>query len=213
MDEHGRTYYKKMAEKIMPAITKRRMEASFSETAAKAKDEVLAMIPAGSKVYRCGSQSLVEMGFWDAVKARDDVEVIDPYVAPTMEENVARRMKGMTADIMICSTNAITMDGKLVNLDGSGNRVAAMCYGPKKVIIVTGMNKVSPDLDTAMARVKHHASVINNIRLNFKNPCVEKGYCLDCNTPSRICNMWSIIEGHMAQNRIHVKLVGEDLGY
>ena len=213
MDDHGKTYYKKLAEKIMPAITKRRMEASFSETAAKAKDEVLAMIPAGSSVYRCGSQSLVEMGLWDALNARGDVEVIDPYIAPTMEENVARRMKGMTADIMICSTNAITMDGKLVNLDGSGNRVAAMCFGPKKVIIVTGMNKVTPDLDTAMARVKHHAAVVNNIRLNFKNPCVETGYCHDCNTPSRICNMWSIIEGHMNQNRIHVKLVGEDLGY
>ena len=94
-----------------------------------------------------------------------------------------------------------------------GNRVAAMCFGPKKVILVVGLNKVAPDLDTAMARVKHLAAPINAIRLNRATPCVETGLCSDCRSPERICNMWSIIEGHLVANRIHVKLVGEDLGY
>jgi len=88
-----------------------------------------------------------------------------------------------------------------------------MCFGPKKVILIVGMNKIAPDLDSAMARVKHHAAPINNIRLNKPNPCVETGLCNDCSGPARICNMWSIIEGHLIENRIHVKLVGESLGY
>ena len=124
-----------------------------------------------------------------------------------------RRREGMTADFMIASTNAITLDGKLVNLDGMGNRVAAMTFGPRKVILMVGMNKVSPDLESAMARVKHYASPVNNIRLGLKNPCVETGLCSDCKSPTRICNMWSIIEGHMIEKRIHVKLIGEYMGY
>jgi hypothetical protein len=88
-----------------------------------------------------------------------------------------------------------------------------MAFGPKKVILLVGMNKVAPDLESAMARVKHRAAPINNIRLNHKNPCVETGLCSDCKTPTRICNVWSIIEGHMIEKRIHVKLIGEDLGY
>ena len=142
------------------------------------------------------------------------VEVINPYqpgLSP--EESLGLRRKGMTADVMIASSNAITLDGKLVNLDGMGNRVAAMTFGPKKVILVVGMNKVAPDLDSAMARVKHYAGPVNAIRLGHNNPCVENGLCSDCKSPQRICNMWSIIEGHMIKGRIHVKLVGENLGY
>ena len=129
------------------------------------------------------------------------------------EEGLELRRQGLAADVMIASSNAITLDGRLVNLDGMGNRVASMAFGPKKVILLVGMNKVAPDLESAMARVKHRAAPINNIRYGLKNPCVETGLCSDCKTPQRICNMWSIIEGHMIQNRIHVKLIGENLGY
>jgi hypothetical protein len=88
-----------------------------------------------------------------------------------------------------------------------------MIFGPRKVIVIVGMNKVAPDLESAMARVKHYAAPANVIRLGFKNPCAETGTCCDCKSPQRICNMWSIIEGHMDKGRIHVKLVGENLGY
>jgi hypothetical protein len=123
------------------------------------------------------------------------------------------RRQGLLADVMIASSNAITLDGRLVNLDGSGNRVAAMTFGPKKVILVVGMNKVAPDLESAMARVKNYAAPVNVMRLGLKNPCAETGTCGDCKSPQRICNMWSIIEGHLTKGRIHVKLIGEDLGY
>ena len=172
------------------------------------------MVPAGATVSRGGSMSLVEIGLWEEIAKIPGVEVIDPF-APgiTPEEATARRRQGLLADFMITSTNALTLDGKLVNLDGMGNRVAGMCYGPQKVILVVGMNKVCPDLESAMARVKHHAAPINAIRLSRATPCTETGLCYDCKSPGRICNMWSIIEGHVLENRIHVKLVGEDLGY
>ncbi len=214
MDAPQIKYREKLARHLIQHLTKRRMEASYAPTAAQARDEVLAMIPAGATVSRCGSMSLVEMGLWEALGKKPGVQVIDPY-APGLspEESAARRDQGLLADFMITSSNALTMDGKIVNLDGLGNRVAAMCYGPKKVILVVGLNKVAPDLDAALARVKHHAAPINAIRLNRETPCAETGLCQDCKSPQRICNMWCIIEGHLLLNRIHVKLVGEDLGY
>ncbi|MBW2618670.1 MAG: lactate utilization protein [Deltaproteobacteria bacterium] len=214
MDEHQIKYNEKLAEQVIKKISKRRMEASYAPTITQARDEVLGMIPAGVSVYRCGSMSLVEIGLWEALSARNDVTIIDPF-GPQLkpEEAMAERVRGMSADFMVASSNALTSDGKLVNLDGVGNRVAAMCFGPKKVILIVGMNKIAPDLDSAMARVKHQAAPINNIRLNKPNPCVETGLCHDCSGPARICNMWSIIEGHLIENRIHVKLVGQSLGY
>lgn len=207
-------YQEQVARRVIAALKKRRMTGSYALTAAQAKEEVLAMIPRGSRVYRCGSTSLTEIGFWQAVKALPGVEVIDPYLPElSPEEGLEERRRGLSAEIMISSTNAVTLDGVLVNLDGMGNRVAAMSFGPKKVIIVAGMNKVVPDLEAAFKRVKHHAAPLNNIRYGLPNPCVETGLCSDCRTPTRICNMWSVIEGQMIQNRIHVKLVGEIMGY
>lgn len=214
MDAPQIKYREKLAEQLIKHLTKRRMEASYAPTAAQAREEVVAMIPAGSTVSRCGSMSLVEMGLWEELAKKPGVEVIDPFIpglAP--EERNAQLRRGLLADYMVTSTNALTMDGKLVNLDGLGNRVAGMCFGPEKVIVVVGLNKVAPDLDSALARVKHHAAPINAIRLSRATPCGETGLCADCRSPERICNMWSIIEGHLLENRIHVKLVGEDLGY
>ena len=190
MDRHQITYREKLAEHLIKQLTRRRLEASYAPTAAQARDEILAL------AHKPG------------------VEVIDPFL-PGLAPEIAqeRRRQSLLADFFLTGTNALTLDGKLVNLDGMGNRVAAMCFGPKKVILAVGLNKVAPDLETAMARVKHHAAPINAIRLSRATPCVETGLCSDCKSPERICYMWSIIEGHMLENRIHVKLVGEDLGY
>ncbi len=214
MDQHQTEWNEKVARKIIKNLEKRRMAGSYTASAVKAKDEIIDMIPQGATVFRCGSMSAVGMGLWDSIAALPEVNLIDPYRPElSSEEAMELRRRGLTADVMIASTNAITLDGRLVNLDGMGNRVAAMAFGPKKVILVVGMNKVAPDLESAMARVKHYAAPVNNIRYGLKNPCVETGLCSDCKTPQRICNMWSIIEGHMIKDRIHVKLVGENLGY
>jgi hypothetical protein len=214
MDTHQMVWNEKAAKDIIRHLEKRRMEGSYALTAGQAREEILRMIPKGAKVFRCGSMTAAGMGLWEAIARLPEVELIDPYQAGiTREDGLELRRRGMTADVMIASTNAITLDGKLVNLDGMGNRVAAMAFGPTKVILVVGMNKVAPDLDSAIARVKHYAAPVNAVRLGVSTPCVETGLCSDCRSSQRICNMWSIIEGHMVKDRIHVKLVLENLGY
>ena len=214
MEEHVVEWNAKVAEKIIANLEKRRMAGSYAATADQARQEILEMIPEAASVFRCGSMTALDIGLWEAIAAIPEVNVIDPYLPKlSPEEGLELRRRGLTADVMIASTNAITLDGKLVNLDGMGNRVAAMAFGPKKVILVAGMNKVAPDLESAVARVKHYAAPVNNMRYGLKNPCVETGLCSDCKSPQRICNMWSTIEGHMIKDRIHVKLVGEVLGY
>lgn len=214
MDIHQVVWNEKIAQDIIKHLQKRRMEGSYVPTATQAKEEIVSMIPEGATVFRCGSMTVTDLGLWDDIANIPGVKVIDPYQSGLpIEKTVALRRQGMTADFMIASTNAITLDGKLVNLDGMGNRVAALAFGPTKVILVVGMNKVVADLDSAFSRIKHYAAPVNDIRLGIKNPCLETGLCSDCKSPQRICNMWSIIEGHMIKNRIHVKMVGENLGY
>jgi hypothetical protein len=214
MDQHQVAWNEKIATEIIENLERRRMEGSYASSGSQARDEIVAMVPEGASVYRCGSMTTSGMGLWEKLAEKPGVKILDPYQSGfTPEEAMELRRQGMLADVMIASSNAITLEGELVNLDGSGNRIAAMAFGPKKVILVVGMNKVAPDLESAMARVKHYAAPVNVIRIGYKNPCAENGVCVDCRSPQRICNMWSIIEGHMVKGRIHVKLVGESLGY
>ncbi len=214
MDAHQIKYREKLAEHLIKQLAKRRMAASYAPTAALARDEILAMIPAGATVARAGSMSLVEMGFWEALAQKPGIKIIDPFTPGlSPEESHALMRQGLLANYFITGANALTMDGKVVNLDATGNRVAALNFGPDKVILAVGLNKVAPDLEAAMARIKQLAAPINAIRLQRETPCAETGRCADCKSPARLCNLWSIIEGHRYENRIHVKLVGEDLGY
>ncbi|MEW5912153.1 MAG: lactate utilization protein [Thermodesulfobacteriota bacterium] len=214
MDQHQIAWNQKTAQHLIKNLTKRRFAASFASTAAEAVDQVVGMIPAGSVVFRCGSMSTAYAGLWERLAQQPGVEVINPYL-PSLspEQSLAERRRGLTADFMIASTNAITLDGRLVNLDGTGNRVAAMTFGPKKVILMVGMNKVAADLDSALSRVKNYAAPVNCLRLGLPTPCCEDGLCHDCRTPKRICNIWTVHEGNMIEGRIHVLLVGEDMGY
>jgi hypothetical protein len=216
VDKNQVAWNEKVAASIIENLKKRHMEGSYASCSAQARDEVLAMIPEGAVVYRCASMTTAAIGLWDKVAELPGVKVIDHYrpgLSP--EESMELRRRGMLADVMIASSNAITLDGILVNLDAVGNRVAAMAFGPKKVILVVGMNKVVADLDSARARVKHYSATVNTLRAGYNNPCVETGLCSDCRSPQRICNVWNITEGQLAVNegRIHVKLVGENLGY
>ncbi|MFZ0931344.1 MAG: lactate utilization protein [Syntrophobacteraceae bacterium] len=214
MDKTQMSWNQKTAQHLIENLERRRMEGSYAETAAEALEEVLAMIPHGATVFRCGSITTTSMGLWQRIAALPKVNIIDPYRhGITLEESVVERRKGLNADVMISSSNAITLDGRLVNLDGLGNRVAAMMFGPKKVILVVGMNKVASDLDFAIARIKHYVAPLNAIRIGVEAPCTANGLCADCRSAERVCNMWSIIEGHREKGRIHVKLVGEELGY
>jgi hypothetical protein len=214
MDRHQMKWNEQVAKKIIEELRKRSMEGSYAPRASEAREEILAMIPSPSTVYRCGSMTAEYMDLWKGIGKIPGVEIIDPFQPGlSFEDSLQLRRKGFLADVMITSTNAITLDGKLVNLDGLGNRVAAMIFGPQKVILVVGMNKVVPDVDSAIARTKNYSAPVNAMRMGIMTPCAESGICADCRTPARFCNIWSIIEGQRIKGRIHVKLVGETLGY
>ncbi len=211
----------KLAAHIIKQLGKRKMAGSFAATSTEAKAEVLRLIglmEGPVSVIRCGSESVGGLGLWAAIAAMPGLTLLDPYTPGLSKEQGAElRRQGLLADVMVASSNAITIDGRLVNLDGTGNRVAGMIFGPKKVILVVGMNKVAADVESAKDRVRTYAAPANNMRLaeayGLKNPCVEDGRCHQCASETKICNVWSIIEGSAVRDRIHVVLVGEDLGY
>jgi hypothetical protein len=214
VDTHQDAWGRAVAGSIIEQLAKRRIEGSYAPTAEQARREILAMIPQGATVYRGGSMSTPGMGLWAEVARLPGVKLIDPYEAGLAKEQAyERRRQGLLADILIASTNAITLDGRLVNLDGSGNRVAAMIFGPAKVILAVGLNKVVTDLEAARERIKRYVAPVNARRVGAKTPCAATGICTDCDSPQRICNAWSIIEGQSIPGRIHVKLIGEELGY
>lgn len=213
--DHKKACYRLQAEGIIKNLKKRGIEGLFCESSAQAVAEICRMVPASSLVGLGGSETVMESGLIDALR-RMDIRLLDRYKEGVSKEEVdAMRRQGLQADIFICSSNAITGDGKLVNVDGTGNRVAAMIYGPKKVIVIAGMNKVASDLEGAIARVKNTAAPANSIRVNVETPCSKTGFCQDphCHPPRRICCQLVITEASTTPGRVTVVLVGESLGY
>ena len=154
-----------------------------------------------------------ECGLMDALQKRTDITLLDRSKACSPEEVKEIYHKALSCDYYFMSTNAVTLDGELVNTDGNGNRVAALIFGPAQVIIVCGMNKVATDTDAAIARVRNIASPPNCNRLNRKTPCATTGVCADCLSPECICNHTVITRRCGTPHRIKVLLVGEELGY
>ncbi len=162
-----------------------------------------------------GSMTIKYSGLYEELKNRKDIEVIDTYDVDNLsrEEIIERRRKSLLVDLFITSTNALTSDGKLVNLDGFGNRVAAITFGPKHVVLFVGRNKVVKDVDEGIIRIKEYAAITNAFRFNLKVPCTKTLKCEDCDSPQRICNYWSIVEKSKPQGRIKILLINQDLGY
>ncbi len=160
-----------------------------------------------------GSMTFVGTGLYDALKDRSDLTVIDTYDRSLpAEESIERRRRALTVDLFITSTNAITETGQLVNLDMIGNRIAALVFGPKQVVLFVGRNKLTADLDAAMFRVKNYVAPVNAMRLDKKTPCVKTSFCEECNSPGRICNAWTITEKSFPKGRIKIILINEDMG-
>lgn len=204
-------FYETQAATIIKNLKKRGMDGHYCPDSKSAAQLILSMIPEGSTVTWGGSQSLYQSGLIDALKA-SPLEIWDRYqVAP--EEKKAFYQKTFSADYYLMSSNAITLDGQLVNVDGTGNRVAALAYGPDHVILLVGMNKVAKDLDAAVKRVQTDAAPPNTMRLNLNTPCSKDGICHNCYSPDRICNMLHITQFNILPGRIQVVLVGESLGF
>ena len=158
--------------------------------------------------------TFVSTGLYDTLVAHPDYEVVDTYIKDVgEEEKIELRRRSLMVDLFFTGTNAITEDGILVNLDMYGNRVAALTFGPKYVVVLSGRNKIVSDIDDAMFRIKDYAAPVNAMRLNKKTPCVETSRCQECNSPDRICNTWTITQKSFPKGRIKVILINDDLGF
>lgn len=204
-------YNKILSEKIITNLKARNMEGYYCENKAEALKKALELIPKGSTVAWGGSQSVVEIGLKDAVHS-GDYTLYDRDLAKTPEETKKIFRQAFTADYYLASTNAITVAGELVNIDGNGNRVAAMIYGPDNVILIVGMNKVAKDEESAKERIRNYASPLNAMRLDCATPCKTTAVCHNC-ISSTICCHIVTTRSSKIPNRTKVILVGEDLGY
>jgi L-lactate utilization protein LutB len=221
-------YNKQRALKVIENLQKRKMNGYYASDKKEALIAVMGLVPPGALVARGDSITLDQIDLLNALAERNQNAVIDPFKTDSEGRWVAdvdrQRMfrEAFSADIFITGTNAITLDGKLVNIDGAGNRVAAMIFGPAKVILVAGANKIVKDVDEALERIHQMAAPINARRHYLKHhdealgslPCVRTGSCFDCRHDWRICNYTVIIDGAMPQHhgRINVVLVGDELG-
>jgi L-lactate utilization protein LutB len=160
-----------------------------------------------------GSLTVVGTGLVQSIKSRSDIAMIDTLDKQVpFDELMERRRRALLVDLYITGANAVTEDGQLVNLDMLGNRVAALTFGPRHVVVIAGRNKVVPSIDEAMFRVKNIAAPANAMRLDKKTPCVKTSYCEECKSPDRICNTWTITEKSYPKGRVKVVLVNQDLG-
>jgi hypothetical protein len=194
------------AGQIIEALNKRNMKGVYFDNHEDAVDAICKMIPSGSLVGLGGSETIIETGLVDALR-KLDIRLLDRYKEGVTKEDVdAMRREGLLSDVYIASSNAITADGKIVNQDGIGNRVAAMIYGPRKVI---------KTVEDAVSRIKTVAGPMDSIRVGKDTPCARLGFCNDphCHPPQRICSQLVIIESSLIPDRTTVVLIGEDLGY
>jgi hypothetical protein len=160
-----------------------------------------------------GSMTFTATGLYEQLKTAPDLEVLDTFDKKiSSEEMLERRRKALLVDLFITGTNAVTETGQLVNLDMIGNRIGALTFGPKWVIILVGRNKLVADLDEAMFRVKNYVAPINSMRLDKKTPCIKTSYCQECESTDRICNTWTITEKSFPKKRVKIVLINEDLG-
>lgn len=161
-----------------------------------------------------GSMTFVGTRLYEALKNDPRYTVLDTYdKSLSPEESIQRRRESLLVDLFITGTNAVTEDGHLVNLDMIGNRVAAITFGPKNVLIFVGRNKIVPDRKTAVTRIKEYAAPVNVMRLDKKTPCSKTGGCEDCSSPDRICNTWTITEKSYPKHRVKVILINDDMGF
>ncbi len=204
--------YQNQANTIISALEKRNMKGYYFNTSEDAVSFIQTFIQAESSVSWGGSMTLHESGIIDALNAMD-LKRLDRDQASTPAERHEIARDALRANVFLTSTNAITLDGKLVNIDGNGNRVAALIFGPDQVLVVAGMNKVAVDEKTAVLRVQNIASPANTVRLKQNTPCAKTGKCHHCLVDDCICSHTVITRRSNRPDRIHVILIGEELGY
>ena len=205
-------YYETLASTVIKGLEKRGMEGYYCASSAEAVEKIMSMIPENASVAWGGSATLAQTGMMQALLA-SDLRKIDRNAASSSEEKVRLEHESFYADYYFMSTNAITTDGELINVDGNGNRVAALVYGPEHVIILAGMNKVAADTEAAFQRLRTVAAPANTVRLKLNTPCSQTGTCKNCLSPDCICAHSVITRFNRHKGRIKVFLIGESLGF
>ena len=212
MTEQMKTYYEKRAQVLVKNLKSRHFEAYYCPDSASALAKALELIPEGASVGWGGALSAQQIGLIDAVKS-GNFAAIDRDAATTPEERTQALKRCLTADVFLCGANALSLDGQMVNIDGTGNRVAAIAYGPDTILVIAGMNKVCDTLDDAVTRARNVAAPMNKQRFPFKTPCEVTGACADCKSEESICNQILITRNCRPAGRIKFVLVGEELGF
>ena len=198
-----------LAGKVIKGLQSRNMSGYWAETRAEALRLALELIPEGSSVSMGGAMSAHEIGLVQAVK-EGNYRFLDRDAAADKRRAM---LEAYDADVFLSSSNAVTEDGVLVNIDGNANRVSAIAQGPKKVIMIVGMNKICPDVDTAMKRARNVAAPINAQRFGLSTPCAKTGSCMNCKSPDTICCQFLVTRFSRHTGRIHVILVNDSLGF
>lgn len=209
MNENREKRNDKLAEKIIAGLASRNMKGFYVKSKEEALRKALELIPEGSSVTKGGSMSVLEIGLGEALK-KGKYNYCDRDAATDKRE---AEVFAYTADVYLGSVNAITEDGVLINIDGNSNRVSAYAYGPKKLVLIVGMNKVASDVDAAMKRARNEAATINAQRFGLNTPCSKTGACMNCMSPDTICCQFLITRFSRHKDRIHVILVNENLGF
>ena len=212
MNDIKKKRYDILGPKVAEALEARGFEAYYFETAAQAREKALEMITPDASVGYGGSVTINALGLKETLRQRGNT-MFDRDLAANPAEKKAIEHASFNADWFLMGSNAISEDGQLINIDGIGNRVASLIFGPANVIIIAGMNKVVDNVDAAIDRARNTAAPINTIRLNRKTPCTQTGRCMDCMSPECICSQFVVTRRSMPAGRIKIILVGEELGY
>ena len=205
--------YKTLANTMIKNFAKRNIEAFYCDNKEEASALAMEFMKNGGTVGMGGTETVKEIGLVDIIKETSSLHFIDREVAKTPEEKRAIYLETFSADYFLMSSNAITIDGELINIDGNGNRVACLIYGPEQVIVIAGMNKVVDDIEAGIQRIGSHAAPPNATRLGLRTPCASIGHCSDCHSPDCMCSQIVITRHSKYNGRIKVILVGEELGF
>ena len=198
-----------LAQKVIKGLESRNMSGYYASDREEAKKIALSLIPEGSLVTMGGGQSVWDIGLPQALK-EGNYNFLDRNL---VEDKRAAMLAAYDADVFLASANAITEDGVMVNIDGNANRVSALAYGPKKLVLIVGMNKVCPDVDAAMKRARNVAAPINAQRFGLSTPCAKTGSCMNCKSPDTICCQFLVTRFSRHPGRVHVILVNDNLGF
>jgi hypothetical protein len=199
--------------RTISALQKNNFDARWVPDVKTVLEAIFTIIPDGALVGAGGSMTLNQIGFFEKAE-QHNIKLINPSLQKlSMEDFTEQRRQILLADVFLTSANAITEDGLIFNVDGTGNRVASMTFGPKKVIVVCGINKIVKDVDAAQKKVREYTAPMNAKRIGLKTPCAKTGVCADCDSPQRICNVFVTMAKKPTRTDMTVFLVGEHLGF